>query len=300
MKSTIRAILNILLITLILSSCKVSYLVTYQTYLEGNPEESSEYSDSIIKVKFETKPNGILFDIENLTTNNLYLIWDKSYFIEPDGESSKAFNQDVLETAVSIRDKENYESVIPQKAHFKRFTCSSKNISLFSIYTSLTFYSEALKSINTNADYSKFNKTGTYWYLGENMSYSEKSEIPILNSIVAYKVQKEINERNSLSMGFTIKDKEQEIEYHFKFPLKKAEIFNKTSQDITYRKVIEFDKENGFKPPSDIQQVPLQRIESGGIIVTCIQCGKEFKITGTTKRKVNCPYCNAENIIVEY
>ena len=299
MKSINRAILSILLITFILSSCKVSYLVTYQTYLEDSPGESSEYRDSIINVKFDTKTNGILFDIENLTTNNLYLVWDKSYFIEPNGESSKALNSDVLETTAEIRNKENYESVIPQKAHFKRYTCSSKNISLFSIYTSLTFYSEALKSFNTIADYSKFYKTGTYWYLGENMSYSGKSEIPILNSIVADKVHKEIIEKNNLAVGFTIKNKEKEIEYHFKFPLKKVEVFNKTSQDVTYRKVVEFNKENDFKPTTSERNIPRQRIESGGIIVTCIQCGKDFKVTGITKGKVNCPYCNAENIIVE-
>jgi len=298
MKSINRAILSILLITLILSSCKVSYLVTYQTYLEGSSGESSEFNDSIINVRFDARPNGILFDIENLTSNNLYLIWDKSYFIEPNGESSKALNQDVLETTGSIRDKENYESIIPQKAHFKRFTCSSKNISLFDIYTSLTFYSEALKSLNTVADYSKFYKTGTYWYLGEDINYSSKNEIPVLNGRIAFKTQREINENNNLALGFTIKNREIETEYHFKFPIKSAEIYNRTSSDQSYKKIFELSKENNFDPNINKSQTSTRLTESG-IIVKCLECGKEFKVTGLTKGEINCPYCNAVNYIDE-
>src|SRR4030042_1480044 len=103
MKSIIKSTLVLFALLLILSSCSISYKVSYQTYLEGNPDESLEYRDSIMKISFYTRPNGIYFDIENLTSNNLYLIWDKSYFIEPDGGSSKALNTDILETSKEIR-----------------------------------------------------------------------------------------------------------------------------------------------------------------------------------------------------
>jgi len=291
----------------IFSGCKVSYLVTYQTYLEGNPDESNEFIDSIMKINFEPRPHGIFFDIENLTTNNLYLIWDKSYFIEPSGESSKALNQDVLETASSIRDKENYESVIPQRAHFKRLTCSSKNISFLNTYESFSHYSELFKSINTYTITDKRWSSSVYWYIGEDISYSSKGEIPIINNRVVNKALKEVNEKNNLAIGFTIKDKDKEIEYHFKFPIKKIEIYNRTSSDAKYTKKFELNKDNNFKiislgqPESLINgpQKPQQRIESDGLIITCVECGKEFKLTGLTKGKVNCPYCNAVNTIGE-
>ncbi len=304
MKST-KILFNLFATILILSSCKVSYIVTYQTYLEGNPEESNEFIDSIMKINFDPRPHGIDFDIENLITNNLYLIWDKSYFIEPSGESSKALNQDVLVTASSIRDKENYESVIPQRAHFKRFTCSSTNISFLNTIESFSHYSELLKSINTYTITNKSWSSSVYWYIGEDISYSSKSEIPMLNNRVVNKALKEINEKNNLAIGFTIKDKDKEIEYHFKFPIKKVEIYNRTSSDAKYTKIFELNKDNNFKVISLGQrgslingpQKPQQRIESDGLIITCVECGKEFKLTGLTKGKVNCPYCNAVNII---
>jgi len=108
------------MVSVIVSSCKVSYINTYQTYLKNNPEESLHYQDSIISVTFDVKPFGILFDIENLSEKNLYLIWDKSYFINPDGSTSKALNTDILETNSKIVEKENYESIIPQGQHLPK------------------------------------------------------------------------------------------------------------------------------------------------------------------------------------
>ena len=246
MKNNLRMLVYILLLSLILGSCKVSYLCTYQTYLDGSPNESIEFNDSIINVSFSPKPNGIYFDIENLTKNNLYLIWDKSYFIEPSGSSSKPLNTDILETNSAIRDKENYESVIPQGGHFMRFTCSAKNISLFSMYNSLTFYNEATKTISSNSDYSEFYLTGRYWYPGSKRSYSSKSEIPSLDKAEITVIQKFISNNNKLGLGFTIKDKDKEIEYHFKFPIKKVVLSKKTADDYLYIPSYELNKDNAF------------------------------------------------------
>jgi ribosomal protein S27E len=280
-------------------------MIGYQTYLDGSPNESLEYSDSIMKIKFDTKPNGIYFDIENLTKKNLYLIWDKSYFIEPDGGSSKALNTDILETSKEIRDKENYESIIPQKGHFVRFTCSSKNISFFDDYNSLTIYNEVTKSISTYAFYNKFYQTGEYWYLGEEkIPYTSDKDIPIFTKQQISKVQKVISTKNNLSLGFTIKNKENEIEYHFRFPIKTAEIFKKTSSDPSYIKVAELNKDNNFNPgtflePSKgIQEIKtIQDGNQNWIIIKCINCGEEIRITGTNRGNINCPKCGTLNTI---
>lgn len=241
--------LNFLIFSLLLvSGCKISYLVTYENYLVGSPNESLQYSDSILKIAFIPKPNGITFDIENLTKNNLYLIWDKSYFIDPNGGSSKPLNTDILETNSAIREKENYESVIPQNAHFMRFTSAATKISEFSIYNSSTVYSEIGKSVNTNTEYSKFYLTGKYWYTGSKRSYNSKSEISNLDKQEISTVQKYIANNNNLGLGFTIKNKDKEAEYHFKFPIKKAIISKKTPSDYIYIKSYELNKNNEFNP----------------------------------------------------
>jgi len=248
MKTKFKTLLFFALISLLYGSCKVSYLVNYETYIEDNKDESIEYRDSLIKVIFYPMPNGIIFDIENLTENNLYLVWDKSYFIEPNGSSSKLLNTDILETNSAIREKENYESVIPQNGHFMRFTSAATKISEFSKYNSSTVYNEISKTIRTNIDYSKFYLTSKYWYTGTMRPYSYKKEIPNLDKQEISVVQKYIANNNRLALGFTIKNKEKETEYHFKLPIKKATISKKLPSDYVYNRSYELNKESGFNP----------------------------------------------------
>jgi hypothetical protein len=248
MKTKIALFINVMLISFILISCKITYHNTYETYLENSPDESLAFKDSTISITFSPKPNGIWFDIENHAKNNLYLIWDKSYFIEPSGSSSKPLNTDILETNKEIREKENYESVIPQGGHFVRFTCPAKNLSLFSMYNTTSFYNETTNKITTTADYSKFYLTGNYWYLGSKRDCDSKDAIPNVDRAEIVSVQQFIQGNNNLGLGFTIRDKQKEIEYHFKFPIKNVKISKKTSQDVIYTLCYDLDKTNGFKP----------------------------------------------------
>lgn len=247
MKTRSKMFINMFLVSFLLGSCKVSYINTYYTYLENSPNESLQFKDSIISISFDPKTNGIKFDIENLTKNNLYLIWDKSYFIEPNGSSAKPLNTDVLETNSVIRDKENYESVLPQGGHFVRFTCPAKNISLFSMYNSITLYNEVTNSTTTNADYSKFYLTGTYWNLGSTYQYDTKNELLSYDKTAIALVQKFISVNNNLGVGFTIRNGTKEIEYHFKFPIKKVVISRKTSDEYMYVLRYELSKDYGFQ-----------------------------------------------------
>jgi hypothetical protein len=220
---------------------------SYHTYLDGSPNESLNFKDSIISISFDPRSNGIYFDVENLTKNNLYLIWDKSYFIEPSGNSSKTLNTDILETNSTIRDKENNESVIPQGGHFKRFTCSAKNVSLFSVYNSLTFYNEVSKTTNTYADYSKFYQTGSYWYLGSKRDYESKGDIPNIDKQEISKITNFIKNNDNLGFGITIRNKQDIIEYNFKFPINKVQVSKKTNNDIGYVLSYELAKTNKFQ-----------------------------------------------------
>ncbi len=236
------------MVSVIVSSCKVSYINTYQTYLKNNPEESLHYQDSIISVTFDVKPFGILFDIENLSEKNLYLIWDKSYFINPDGSTSKALNTDILETNSKIVEKENYESIIPQGQHFKRFSCSSKNLQYLSNYNSVSFYSSLTNSTISNATYDEFYKAGTYWYKGSKRDYASLKDVEILDKLEIKAVQHFIQNNNNLGIGFTINNKGKELEYHFKFPIKEVRISKMTSNQYEHRVAYKLLKENNFEP----------------------------------------------------
>lgn len=292
-------IISFLTTTIFLSSCSIYYKVEYQTYLEGSPNESLQYRDSLVNVSFDPKPNGIYFNIENLKKNNLYLIWDKSYFIEPNGSSSKSLNIDVFETPSPIREKENYESVLPQGYRLKSFTCSSKDISIFSTYNSLTLYNQLTNSINIYSDYNEFYLLGKYWYLGEKVSYSSKSEIPKINENEVSLIQKYIKDNNNLSMGFTIRNKNNEFEYHFKFPIKKVVVLNRKGQNGFYTKIVELNKDNEFKSISLEGKKSIQQGNpiTEGIIIKCTNCGKDFKVIGKTKGKIDCPYCGTQNTL---
>jgi hypothetical protein len=247
MKTNLKMVFTVLAF-ICLGSCKVAYIHSYHTYLDGSPNESLNFRDSIISISFDPRSNGIYFDIENLTKNNLYLVWDKSYFIEPSGNSSKTLNTDILETTSTLRDKENNESVIPKGAHFKRFTCSAKNVSLFSLYNSITFYNEVTKTTNSYADYSKFYRTGSYWYLGSKRSYQTQKEIPDIDKQEIAEVSKFIMNNDNLGFGITLKNKEKLIEYNFKFPINKVEISKQTNNDLVYEPSYELSKSNKFKP----------------------------------------------------
>lgn len=284
-----------------ITGCKVSYINTYQTYLMGTQDESLAFKDSLIMVTFDPKPNGIVFDVQNLTKNNLYLIWDKSYFVKPDGSSSKSLNTDVLETSKTIIEKENYESIVPQQGHFIRFTCSSKDINFFSVYNSSTIYNEALRTINSITDYSRFFYSGAYWDLSSSAQADSKKSVPNLDRAQITEVQKFILKNNELGMGFTLKNKGKEYEYHFKFPIKKVLISRKSLGEDRYVLNYELSKENGFVPTNipkgnySFQKSVVPNSNQLSIILKCSGCGKDFKVTGIDKGSVNCPYCNALN-----
>ena len=246
MKSIVKTIL-FATVAFFCTSCSVSYLVSYQAYIENSPKESLQYSDSTIKVTFNPIINGVVFDIENLTQNNLFLIWDKSYFIEPTGNSTKLLNTDLFETAPEIKDKENYESILPKNGHFIRFTCSANNTTAFSKIYSTSFYNAVTHTITTNTDYSKEYLTAKYWYPGSESSYSTKRDIARFDNFEIKTVQDFIKNHDKLGLGFTIRNKDKEVEYHFRLPIKKAIISSKKSSDYVYKPIYELDKSNDFK-----------------------------------------------------
>ena len=92
------------------AGCTKVYKVAYQTSLADS--DRLDFEDEYFAFKFVPLPNGIWFDIYNKTKTTAKIIWDKSYFIMPDGNSYKALNTDLLKEERRIAEKAKYLSLI--------------------------------------------------------------------------------------------------------------------------------------------------------------------------------------------
>lgn len=98
-------------VAITISSCSVNYELSYDTYLENSEPKGLRFQDDSFIFNFIPVSNGIFFSINNLTDTTAFLIWDKSYFIEPDGNSYKAINLDLLKVEDEIVHKELNEEL---------------------------------------------------------------------------------------------------------------------------------------------------------------------------------------------
>jgi len=152
---------------LILIGCaSTKYITRYEAYLEkSDPPHSLHFSDANFNFNFYSMDNGIGFSIENLNNRPAFLLWDRCYFIEPNGNSSKALNTDLLCDNAETTDKSKYESPIPSKGLLQRFTTSANNLHSFEIYRNFGIsFSDGIITINNSASaIEKFTLIGHYW-----------------------------------------------------------------------------------------------------------------------------------------
>jgi len=207
-------------------SCNVTYHYTYHTYLEQSENKDLKYNDSILSFQFWPQPNGIYFQIDNLTDNNMFLIWDKTYFIGPNGNSFKALNTDILETQDKLVDKENYESIIPSKSRFLRFTTPNSNISIMENRYTTILYSEIFNSINILDSYHKFFQGKPYWMLTS--EFKETMDMAEPDTKARQKAIDFMRNSDNLGIGFTFRIGDEYAEYHFNFKVSKVDIHRKS------------------------------------------------------------------------
>jgi hypothetical protein len=225
----IRGVLLVCLLLFLLSSCHtVEYLYKYQTYVEPGHNNDLKYSDSLLRFQFIPAPNGIQFTIENLTSSNLFLIWDKSYIIFPDGNSHKLLNTDILKTDQKLVDKENNESIIPSKSKFIRFTTSISNISYFENINTLSLYNSLINTLSTLALYNEIYTYGAYWPISAKSKYASPEKLNLLNGSEYDKMKAYLQTSDNLGIGFTFKKGAEYIEYHFKIKIRSISIYYKT------------------------------------------------------------------------
>src|SRR5271169_2818751 len=108
-------------VSIVLFGC-VSYRTLYDTYLlNSDPPKSLQFKDNNFEFVFQPVENGIWFQVKNLNEKPAFLEWDRSYFIEPSGNSYKALNTDLVNENSETKIKEKYESILPPNAIFQRF-----------------------------------------------------------------------------------------------------------------------------------------------------------------------------------
>ena len=110
---------------------KPVYRTLYDFYLLGSDSKGLQFKDDKFEFSFNLEPNGIEFTINNISANAAFLEWDRCYFIEPSGDSSKALNFDLIEAGSKKISNDSGESILPANERFIKFTAPVKMISFF-------------------------------------------------------------------------------------------------------------------------------------------------------------------------
>jgi hypothetical protein len=217
MKKTILilAIFTIILIT----GCTTNYSIIYESVLKNSDNLTSIEDD--FEFNFHPIYNGIIFEIKNNSNQTARLIWDKSYFIMPNGNSYKALNTDILKEDYEVVEKAEYISTIPSNSKFKRFTTSALNTTKFEYST----ISQLNLRLNTSdISYSQVINEGyivsnPYWIP---TIYTESTVKDTTVSEVLKPISDFINVNNNLGLGLMLEHNGIEKEYRFDFIITKA------------------------------------------------------------------------------
>jgi hypothetical protein len=214
---------------IIISSCTpFSYFTEYNTHLLNSEPKSLVYKDTFFVFEFYPVPNGLYFNITNLSNVPATLEWDRCYFIEPTGNPSRALNIDGIREDTRTRERASNESVIPPHGSFGRFTTSALNVrkitSLDSKYISYSY-----KFISTSIGYSStilntFYKYGRYWpdYIGPAF---EPADTLHEKDIALPKISSYVRKNNNMGVGFCMRIKDTTIDYKFDFKIDKIAIY---------------------------------------------------------------------------
>ncbi len=233
---------HIIILILFLTSCSYKYRYVYKSHVEntniGYIKDTSFtiplcYQDSVLQFTFFPKPNGIVFKIQNKSNENVFLLWDKSYFINPNNNSSKALNTDILNTQIKILDKQSNESIIPKKGELVRFTTSAKNIVTLEQSAFTTYYLSPDVTVKKNF-YNKIYLHNPYWIVSSEVPYKNKKDGEIQHNIEMTRVKNHVEDNNSLGIGFTFRIKDKEVDYDFKIIVDNVLVYKENEETLIY------------------------------------------------------------------
>ena len=230
-----RIFLQIMLMVACTYGCAThAYRTEFHTYLLQSDPQSLQFRDDKFTFVFTPVPNGVFFSIENSSQAPAFLVWDRCYFIEPGGNSSKALNVDLLEENAATRDKANYESIIPPNGIFSRFTTSALNIDEFSSLRSyqITKYSSGIATAYSYAEIHKFCSFGRYWPdFQSTVKDSAFYDHHMVRNVVVMKergfanISSYVIDNDRMGVGLCIRLNEQLHDYRFDFRFDKIEVY---------------------------------------------------------------------------
>jgi len=243
------------LILILFISCSTTYKISYDTYLKDSLKKDLKYSDDKFDFSFIPVSNGIWFTVKNKTNKTAYLVWDKTYFIEPSGNSYKALDVDALNTIEEIARKENNEDLIPANSNYARFTTPKNNLNKFEQYDYITINSIFTNSTYTSSNYYKFFEAGAYWKTtiqneAKNNNYGKDSwERPAYEGDLLESNSEQLKDflinNNNLGLGLYIRHGEENYEYRFDFKIKQATIYEGDGDEKSTVRILK--EENNFE-----------------------------------------------------
>jgi hypothetical protein len=202
-----------------ITGCSTHYSIIYETRLSKS--ENLSLTEDDFEFNFFPTYNGIVFEIKNNSDQTARLIWDKSYFIMPNGNSYKALNTDILKEDYEVVAKAEYVSTIPSNSKFKRFTTSSLNSAKMK-YTTISEFNLRLNTSDisyTQIIKEEFILSNSYWtptILIES-AVTDTTASELLKPISDF-----INTNNNLGLGLMLEHNGIEKEYRFDFIITKA------------------------------------------------------------------------------
>jgi hypothetical protein len=227
-----RGLLSALLVIAFLSGCATTYRTDYHTYLLESEPKSLHFNDAVLAFEFQPVPNGIWFKIENQSETPGFLIWDRCYFIAPNGNSFKALNIDLLDENEETRAKATNESILPPKAIFSRFTTSILNLGELSTLniTGISNYFPGTGFHVSVSEMNRFYRIGRYWpdlydiywdSLGVRDVKRPGSLLAdeVLAGIISYAIN-----NDKMALGMCIRIGETLYDYRFDFRFDKIEV----------------------------------------------------------------------------
>jgi hypothetical protein len=201
----------------------VSYFPQYETYLvKSDPPKSLKFIDEKFEFNFLPVENGIIFQIKNIGEKPAFLEWDRSYFIEPDGNSYKALNTDLLHENVETKEKAKYESVIPPNGIFQRFTTSALNSELFTSVNFTEFNSGNISTVRVVS--SKITGFGRYWPGYTEPSFATGDTLQ-KNDLALEEIKNYMVNKNKMGLGISVKMNDTISDYKFDFRFRSVKIW---------------------------------------------------------------------------
>ena len=129
MKVPSSSLLLSLLVAIILftaSGCSTLYEVSYGMTLDGHAKgDALCVEKDELHFRFYPTPAGVAFELENKSDEDAILDWTKSYFVAPDGTSSKPLQTETLVMGGNASNAPVDRVIVPRDSVCRRFTALS-------------------------------------------------------------------------------------------------------------------------------------------------------------------------------